>query len=158
MCVNFLHRLRLLLTKQAHCTHRMSLPIWPITAESTKYCTSQRRVKLKMWSSEYKYKGLTHFHLQRAPCHLQTAPPPMSSPTPAILQQHNSVNGEILFLFNQKRNIQTSTWAYQVIDDIEAVVVVVSGVYSSMLLFSHVIFQGGFVPECLLTVQTLHAI
>ncbi len=56
------------------------------------------------------------------------------------------------------RNVQTDTWSYQVIDDIEAIVVKVSGVYSSMLLFPHVIFQGGFVPECFLTVQALHAI
>lgn len=46
----------------------------------------------------------------------------------------------------------------QVIDDIEAIILLVSGVYSSMLLFSHVIFQGGFVPECFLTVQTLHVL
>lgn len=52
----------------------------------------------------------------------------------------------------------TFIWTYQVIDDVEAIVVVISGVDSPMLLLSHVILQGHFVSECFLTVQTLHTI
>lgn len=47
---------------------------------------------------------------------------------------------------------------YQVIDDVEAIVVVIAGVDASVLLLSHVIFQGRLVSEDFLTVQTLHTV
>lgn len=47
--------------------------------------------------------------------------------------------------------------AYQVVDDVELVVLSVPGVDPAMLLLPHVIPQRALVPEGLLTVQALQA-
>lgn len=44
---------------------------------------------------------------------------------------------------------------YQVVDDVEAVVLAVVGVDAAVSLLPHVILQRGFISECFLTVQTL---
>lgn len=45
--------------------------------------------------------------------------------------------------------------SYQVVDDVEAVVLAVVGVDAAMSFFPHVILQRGFITEGFLTVQTL---
>lgn len=47
---------------------------------------------------------------------------------------------------------------YQVIDDVEAIVVMIVGVDASVLLLSHVILQGRLVSKDFLTIKTLHAV
>ena len=46
---------------------------------------------------------------------------------------------------------------YQIVDDVEAVVLVVLGVDPAVGLLPHVVLQRRLVPEWLLTVQTLEA-
>lgn len=49
----------------------------------------------------------------------------------------------------------TSRASHQVVDDVEAVVLVVAGVDAAVGLLPHVVFQRRFVPEGFFTVQTL---
>lgn len=44
---------------------------------------------------------------------------------------------------------------YQVVDDVEAVILAVVAVDAAVSLFPHVILQRGFISEGFLTVQTL---
>lgn len=45
--------------------------------------------------------------------------------------------------------------SYQIVDDVEAVVLAVVGIDAAMSFFPHVILQRGFISEGFLTVQTL---
>ena len=55
----------------------------------------------------------------------------------------------------QREDDSASDFSYQVVDDVEAVVLAVVGVDATMSFLPHVIFQCGFISERLLTVQTL---
>lgn len=51
----------------------------------------------------------------------------------------------------------TAFLSYEIVDDVEAVVLAVVGVDAAMSFFPHVILQRGFVSEGFLAVQTLQA-
>ncbi len=56
--------------------------------------------------------------------------------------------------YSQIFTVQCSA-VYQVVDDVEAVVLAVVGVDAAVSFLPHVILQCGFIPEGFLTVQTL---
>lgn len=150
MSVDLLHRLRLVLAEETNGRDGVSPPVRPVAGNHRGRSHTVRRIIKTANNGRKRFKELTRPRW-RPPARGRphSAPPPRFYPAPGGGQ-----SSDLRFGFTRSGS-ENDEVSYQVVDDVEAVILAVVGVDAAVCLLPHVVLQRCFVPEGFLAVQTL---